>query len=116
MPARPGASRTSTEPKILRELGLHQAAQAHRLQVVLGGKFQAGFQSGDLRLVGQFVDFAAGDQRFEDRTHFAVENGGKRRAVRKVRQLGFDELHAGRLEHRDARHRRPGARRVRPTR
>ena len=85
----------------LADFGLHEAAQAHGLQIVLGGKFEAGFQAGDLRLVGQFIDFAAGDQRFENRTHFAVEDGGKGRAVGEVRQLGFHELHAGRLEHRD---------------
>src|ERR1019366_7603081 len=80
---------------------LYQAAQAHGLQVVLGGQFQAGFEAGDLRLIGQLIDLAASDQRLENRPHFAGQNGGKRRAVGEVRQLGFHELHAGRLEDRD---------------
>ena len=103
MPARPGASSTSTEPKILPTSCLHQAAHAHRLQIVLGGQFQAGLEAGDLRLVGQFVHLAAGDQRLEDRPHFAVQNGGERRAVGEVRQFGLHELHAGRLQDREGR-------------
>src|ERR1017187_5712254 len=42
---------------------LYQAAQAHRLEVIPGGQLQARSKAGDLRLVGQLIVVAAGNQR-----------------------------------------------------
>src|SRR6185437_16929414 len=77
---------------------LHEAAETHGFEVILGGGFEGGFETRGLRGVGKLVDFAAGDEFLEDRRLFGVEDGGEGGSVGEGGELLFDEGDAGLFE------------------
>ena len=77
---------------------LNQRADAHGLQIFLGGNLQPGFEPGDLVLVGELIHFAALDERLEDRGAFRGDDGADDGAIGKLGQFGFDDLDAQRAD------------------
>ena len=77
----------------------HQRPYPHGAQVFGRRQIQHRLESRDLVRVRQFVHLAAADQVLENRARLACDDRADQRAVRKVGNLDFLDLHAQRLDH-----------------